>query len=503
MALSELRVRQMRVIWRDTFIVENHMPRFLEASRDRLVMLPCYVADRFSKREQQPDMLRVIERVSRSMTPSGYEDLYRLQLAPFEMADLRPTLQRLRRPPDTLTPDNIRETALEADKTQDWVTVTPMLLLHRAGVGIMEYYVTFEVSPPGSTPSEAIEFVRMGIAPQLLNLPDAWRDALPEETPDWRFASIVDDPLGWLMIGDLRSLSQRVIAARLETRWTPSQRKGKGSTHRVDLKPPRPTGSMTVVLVESDPMPTGDFPSFVKEHAIPLRGIGAMDTYYTERAAWLIERELSDNLSADSEVAVYLLGHSELMLYNDQHPPIVDGLSKRLRVNVEHATTYNFMHYGVLIEWTYLQDAILRAYLQRLDELAASPRPRRREMINTLQGALADLIQYQEHITPFATRIEFLERARNYHKLDQLAERFERKQALLLNYASEYHDFREARASEFLNWLAGILTGAALADLIITLVGITPTQTVLYLSITLGSIALVLFIMAMLLRLRR
>jgi hypothetical protein len=121
-------------------------------------------------------------------------------------------------------------------------------------------------------------------------------------------------------------------------------------------------------------------------------------------------------------------------------------------------------------------------------------------MIGTLQGALADLIQYQENITPFATRVEFLERARNYHKLDQLAERFERKQELILYYASEFHDYRDARATQFLNWLAGILTGAALAELIVTLAGITPQETSLYLGITLGSILLVLAALGALLR---
>jgi uncharacterized membrane protein YeaQ/YmgE (transglycosylase-associated protein family) len=159
------------------------------------------------------------------------------------------------------------------------------------------------------------------------------------------------------------------------------------------------------------------------------------------------------------------------------------------------------MHYGVLLEWVYIQDAILRDYLRRLDALAADPHPRRRGVVAALQGALSDMVQYQEHITPYATRVEFLERARAYHKIDTLTETFERKQDLLLSYMSEYHDYRDARATVFLNWLVGILTGAELANLLAAAFGISSqTNRWLYVGVTLGSIALVFVVMIFLLR---
>ena len=112
-------------------------------------------------------------------------------------------------------------------------------------------------------------------------------------------------------------------------------------------------------------------------------------------------------------------------------------------------------------------------------------------------------MQYQEDITPYATRVEFMQRARAYHKLNELAERFERKQGLLLNYSSEYHDFREARAAEFLNWLAAILAGGELGNLIVNATGMEPAENVpVYLSVTLGSILVAMLVMTML-RLRR
>jgi hypothetical protein len=163
--------------------------------------------------------------------------------------------------------------------------------------------------------------------------------------------------------------------------------------------------------------------------------------------------------------------------------------------------TYFYAHYTTMIDWVYLQEAIIRWYLRRLDALVSSATPQRRDVIHTVQSALGDLVQYQEDISPYATRVEFLRRAHAYRGLDTLAERFEKKQERLIEYASEYHDYREARAAEFLNWLAGILTGAALANLITTLIPISPTeQSALYVGITFGSIALVLGIMAVLLR---
>jgi hypothetical protein len=495
-----LHVRQMRVIWRDTFVVEAPPPDFLAASRQRLIQMPLTVSDTLAEPVRaQPDALRVIERVSRNVAGIGYGDLLRFQLAPFEMANLRPTLARLRRSPGTLSDRQIRDAAAQADDERAWITVTPMLLLHRAGVGIVQYHATIDGPGPGLTPDEAIEVMRLGYNFQLLNLPDSWRATLPAELPDARTIRVLKpDEEGHLAVFGLRDLSQYVVASRLNApERSRRQRKRAPLPARIE----RPTGSTTAILVETDPQPGGDLRAFVAEYAVPLRGIGALDTFYRERASWIVERELTDNLSADREMGVYLLGNSELILYNDEVGPILEETRSRLGLpDTEHAATYHYMHYGVLLEWVYLQEAILRTYLQRLDELAAAPAPRRRDMIGTLQGALADLIQYQENITPFATRVEFLERARQYHKLDQLAERFERKQELILYYASEFHDYRDARATQFLNWLAGILTGAALADLIVTLAGITPQQTSLYLGITLGSILLVLAALAALLR---
>lgn len=505
---SSLRVCRMHVIWRDTFIIDRpttgprHANRsFLESSRDRIAALPPYVADRFLKRNDQPDPLRVIERASRNVARSGYDSLARFQFTPLKMANLQPTLARLRCAPDALSPSEVEFAAEEAERLGHWIEITPMLLLHRAGVGIMEFLATWHNPDKGYTPDEAIELIRLGIGTQLLCLPDEWHKLLPLNLAEWAIHCVVDpSPGSHMIVAGVRDLSQ-ILAARM----TGALQTGRWGRHRTEAslaKPMRPTGSATVVLEEVDPMPGPDFPAYIARYAQVLRGIGAMDTYYRERADWIVQRELADNLSTDSESAVYLLGNSELILFNDQLAPLIGSSRQRLGVPTDDlVVVYMFMHYQVLMEWTYLQEAILRAYIHRLDGLAASATPRRSLMISTLQGALGDLVQYQENITPFANRIEFLERARAYHKLDELAERFERKQELLLNYASEFHDYREARATEFLNWLVGILSGAALADLIITLAGITPDQRGWYLAITGGSVLLVMAILAVMQRL--
>ncbi|MBN1427579.1 MAG: hypothetical protein JXB07_04285 [Anaerolineae bacterium] len=501
---SFLRVLRMHVIWRDTFIVDrsmagSHQPskNFLESTREHLTGLPIYVADRFLKRYEQTDLLRVIERASRSVARTGYENLLRFQFAPLMMANLQPTLSRLRCKPDALTPSEVESAADEAQELDRWIEITPMLLIHRAGVGIMEYLATWHHSGEGYTPDEAIELVRLGINTQLLCLPDEWHSLLPSSLADWAIHCVVDSSPGrHLVVAGLRDLSQ-ILAAQLNMSPVP-RRLGRRHSKSPGEKPMRPTGSATVVLEDITPKPDDNFVAYVARYAGPLRGIGSMDTYYRERASWIVERELADNLSTDSEVAVYLLGNSELILFNDHLDSVIASSRQRLGLpSNDLVTIYLFMHYQVLMEWTYLQEVLLRAYIQRLDALVASTTPQRSLMIGTLQGALADLVQYQENITPFATRVEFLERARVYHKLDELAERFEHKQEMLLNYASEYYDYRETRATEFLNWLACILTGAALADLIITLADISPVDSKgLYLAIMGGSILLVLAILA-------
>jgi|GEM_PF-1463292 len=494
---SPIRVREMRVIWRDTFIVEDAGHDFLDASKRKLRGLECYVADTHSDREGvDASYLKTIERVSRGVASIGYPNILRFQFAPIQIANIRPTLKRARRGPYDLSEHDVREAGRFADKDSKWSTVTPMLLLHQAGVGIMEYHVTL-THPDGFTSDAAIDLVRMGINAQLLALEENWRCLLPDGAKDWPIREVYKRPGDHLLVGGLRDLSQGVMAARLGAHVNTGKRRFLRRDHgRIEALPPRPTGSASIVLVDVDPTPGADFDAYCAEHAAALRGIGAMDVDWRHRAAWLIERELGDNLSTDAEMALYLLGSSELLLFNEDLPEVAEGDMRRLHLpDFDTTVTYFFTHYTVLMEWVYLQEAILRWYLRRVDALAASATPVRREVIHTLQGALGDLVEVQEDITPYSTRVEFLKRANTYRNLDVLAERFEKKQERLIDYASEYHDYREARATEFLNWLAGILTGAALANLITSLIGITPSQTVLYLGINLGSIAVVLAIM--------
>src|SRR5690242_18768981 len=162
---AALRVREMHVIWRDTFIVETSIARsskragFLDESVEKLRKLPSYAADRYSKRHDQPDLLRVIERASRNVARIGYDSLVRFQFEPFQLTNLRPTLSRLRCGPESLTSEDITDASLEARMQKAWIEVTPMLVLHRAGVGIMEYLATFH-HDMGYLPEEAIEQVR-------------------------------------------------------------------------------------------------------------------------------------------------------------------------------------------------------------------------------------------------------------------------------------------------------------------------------------------------------
>ena len=497
---STLRVHEMRVLWRDTFILDEppagrdkRPADFLEWSKTRLRKLPIYLGDRFTRRHDQPDPLRVIERASRNVARIGYDSILRYQFKPFRMVGLQPMLSRMHTTPDTLNAAEIELTAQEADAKYTWIDVTPMLVLHRAGVGIMEYLATMAADGKGFTPDEAIERVRLGISTQLLDFDNNWREVIPENKEEWGiFASVPYGENRHLTIGGLRDMSQIVGSFLAQS----PKAKPKGKVMPIEASPSRPTGSTTVVLVKTEPEAGRDFGAFLTEHAPALRGIGAMDTYYKERAKAVVEREFSEDLSTDSESAVFLLGNSELVLFNDELDWVVNSARERMSLpNNDLVITYLYMHYEVLMEWTYMQDAILRAYITRLDAHVAQRAPRRRQMIATLQGALSDLIQYQENITPFATRIEFLEKARAQHKLDELGDRFERKQEMLLNYASEFHDYRDARATEFLNFLVGILSGASIAELIVTLTNIQPTQTGLYLGIYIGCMVVVLAIL--------
>src|SRR5688572_19989648 len=140
---SPIRVHEMRVIWRDTFIVDDAPAHFLEASVEKLRRMRCYAGDsRVVEEYTMPDLLRVINRVSRSVAPMGHPSLMRVQFAPIQFANLRPTLSKHKCAPDRLTLRQIRSAGTEADDLATWITATPVLLLHAAGVGIMQYHIS-------------------------------------------------------------------------------------------------------------------------------------------------------------------------------------------------------------------------------------------------------------------------------------------------------------------------------------------------------------------------
>ena len=71
----ELCVVSMRVVWRNTFVVKDAPRDFLERAAPFVRGLSCYVSDAEADYDEQPEMLRVIERVSRNVAPGGHDSL--------------------------------------------------------------------------------------------------------------------------------------------------------------------------------------------------------------------------------------------------------------------------------------------------------------------------------------------------------------------------------------------------------------------------------------------
>jgi len=499
-------VREMHVTWRDTFTISHTVPYrdFLAGARERLSGLPMALGDSFTPRRQQPRLLWMAERVSKGVAGIGHPNLLRVQFEPLEIAPLPHSIATQMRDPARIPAQMILEAGAEADADGTWIHIDPLLVLHRARAGVMTYHTRFALPDPGYSPREAIERVRMGIGTGLVRVPTTWRAALPDDLTGWPIAQVVDSGGGlYLLVGSPRDLTQSAIAAHLASPPASGRRRRRPVLEAVI--PPRPTGSTSVVLTETDPLPDADYDAFIDVYGPELRGIGALDAFYTERAPWVVEQELHQNLSSDAEAALYLLGNSELILFNRDGRQVLQDMRDRHHLpDLDHAAIYWANHYSILMDWVYIQDAILRTYIQRLDAMASSPEPQRRDLIAVLQGALSDLVPYSEGITPFSTRINFLEAASRFHKIDNLTERFERKQALLLSYTAEYHDFRDARASEFLNQLAGVLAAFELAALLTAGLGLTLTEQPLeFIGVVAGSVLLVYVVIAVLLRAAR
>ena len=117
----DLRIRQMRIVWRDTFITTpaldpgHHAADFFDRCCRQLEHLPCVVADTLSQSNKTlPPLLRIIDRVSRSVASAGHEDLIRFQFAPLWLTNIRPALGRYHRPAQKLTQPQVMQASAEA-----------------------------------------------------------------------------------------------------------------------------------------------------------------------------------------------------------------------------------------------------------------------------------------------------------------------------------------------------------------------------------------------------
>ncbi len=512
---SPLLIHGMSLIWRNTFPIHaglNYPGDFLQDSLTLFETLPITRCHSRQHSGEQSDLLRTVARASRGAAGLGDPDLLRVQFDNLRMTPLEPLQAKYRRAARHITPHQIEDAVLEAEESRSWIRITPMLTVHRARIAIMAWYADIS-STAGLDPDDAIRQVRLGLADQIMRLPRAWFGLLPGDAETARIAHLFESTPGWpIAVAGLRDLTRLTIQKPMMTQ-TEAHIRAAGITihklpervgghkHSDDETIPHATNSTSVILREYSPMAEANS-DFVERWAAPLRGIGAMDTLYRERARWIVDRELKDNLSTDAEMALYLLGNSELLLYNARAPQIIDTLQARLRLgNKTIAAMYIAAHYTVLLEWVYIQEALLRAYIAQLDTLAASKHPAREDMIEVLHGALADLIAYQEHITPFANRIEFLDRAGGFHKLSELVKRFESKQALLFNYYSEYHDYRDARASEILNLVVGGLAAFELAALLVGGFNLSLVESPLpFIAVSLGSITTVVLILLLIMQ---
>lgn len=487
----ELRIHTLRVVWRDTFTIApgpdgpaDFLPRALAA----LQKLPVARGHSEHKTYDQPETLQVLDRASRGVAGLGHPALRRVQFSDVRIANLKPSLDKLRRSPVTITDEEIMAASSEAD----WAWVTPMLLIHQARTCIMKYIACFE-SQPGFSPEEAIALIRMGPNTQLLGLPESWASLLPADGMRWGIPHLLPNGKGSLAVCGLRDLTRAVIQAHL------AENLGLPATVK-DLE--RPTGSTTVIIEKTSPLAPVAMDDFISQYAKELRGIGAMDSSYRERAGWLVQREMRENFSSDGEMALFALGNSELILFNEAAEEVMRSIQGRLRLSqYQNAVLYATAHYTTLIEWVYLQETLLRAYIAVMEELARRKEPQREDLIRALHGALEDLVQSQETITPYLIRAEFLERLGRAHQLERLSERFERRQDLLLNYYSEYHDWRETRAQDSLNIVVGGLAAFELASLLVTSLNLNPlSQPLPFAGIIFGSFGLISLLIVLVIR---
>lgn len=130
---------------------------------------------------------------------------------------------------------------------------------------------------------------------------------------------------------------------------------------------------------------------------------------------------------------------------------------------------YNTMHYGILLEWLYLEKFIIDRYNRLLSRAIAGENTSPSQMLLLQKQSMQDLIMYTAGITPYPSREEFLEKARLAHRVPELQEKLEKKRDLATDYVIQEYTLRTNKAIQLVNIFVSATAAFGLMEVILSI----------------------------------
>lgn len=162
------------------------------------------------------------------------------------------------------------------------------------------------------------------------------------------------------------------------------------------------------------------------------------------------------------------MGLSDFLLYDNKTEKLVPEERKRLKLNSDYLVMkYISYHYECLMDWVYMEQYLIRMYDMLLSRSMARENILPRKMLELQKNSMRDLIEYNEGITPFATRGDILEQARFMYRIPEEQERLEKKRDMVTEYVMQEYSLRTNRGIQVLNMIVSATIAFELMQMII------------------------------------
>lgn len=318
------------------------------------------------------------------------------------------------------------------------------LTLHRSGALIVNFHLHLK-NVDGYSMDTALNIVRMNLTTIAVEIPAQLAEKITikqdQERPRW-----IIRPQGKFVVLTLKDFASECIKPIIVDVLSEF-------TDIDDIRDNRCISSTLIQVYKTEP-PCQNIQEFVtpEKFGREIRGIGCLDRCYLAHPDSLIKESFAHDLATDEELSVYTFGLSDLILCETSFDQVVDETFRTKKIRDRYsAVLYLTTHHSCLLEWVYLEKYLIDLYSSLLSKEIAQYNVTPEKMLELQKLSMHDLIEYRSGITPYPSREEFLEKARQSHRIPDLQERLEKKRDLATDYVIQEYTLRTNKSIQLVN----------------------------------------------------